>query len=79
MIKKQLKISIVYSASADRISIGGTDSCALIKDFLERNDAETAGSSAGELNQADGLLCVITDNDYEEVRKCLNYSLDVTS
>ena len=75
-MKKQLKISIAHSESADQVCVGGTDSCALIKDFLERNDAEAISSSAGELNQADGLLCVITDNDYEEVRKCLNYSLD---
>ena len=76
MIKKQLKISIVYSASADRVCTGGTDFCALIKDFMENNGTEPIGSSAGEMNQADGLLCVITDNDYEEVRKCLNYALD---
>ena len=76
MIEKQLKISIVYSASADRVSIGGTDFCALIKDFMEKNGTEPIGSSAGEMNQADGLLCVIADNDYEEVRKCLNYALD---
>lgn len=75
-MKKQLKISIAHSGSADRFFVGGKDSCVPIKDFLESNGAEATGSSAGELNQSDGLLCVITDNDYEEVRKCLNYALD---
>lgn len=75
-MKNKLKISIVYSEFDDGTATTESDAYKRIKRYVEGFGAEVIGYSAGELNQADGLMCAIEDNTYEEVRKSLNYALD---
>ena len=76
MMEKQLKIAVVTSEDGKQPSASGTYSYALLKNGIEGFGDLVTGNTAGELSQADGLICIITDNAYEEVRKTLTYALD---
>ena len=76
MTEKQLKIAVVTSEAGKQPSASGTDPYALLKNGIEGFGDLVTGNTAGELSQADGLICIITDNAYEEVRKTLTYALD---
>ena len=75
-MKKKLQLSIVNSGSGEQTTAAEKEIRALIPTWIEGSGAVVTGNSAKELNQTDGLICIITDGTFEEVRKSLNYALD---